>query len=92
MGRMVRLAERPDWRTASALAQDLMACRGDDVVIDASTPAEPSALVLEIVLAAAAQWRSDGRDLRLANPSAAFTDTCHVLGLDVDSLAMAPHA
>lgn len=90
MGGTVRLAERPDWRTASDLAQDLLACRGGDVVIDASRAVEPSALVLEVILSAATQWRADGHGLCLRDPSAEFIGACAALGIDSACLSAVP--
>lgn len=86
MESVVRLIERPDWREASALADELRSRRGAAVTIDASQPISVSALVIEVLVAAAKQWRLDGHPFRIVDRSAPFDETCRTLGFEPGNL------
>lgn len=68
------LANRLDLPAARPLAEAISARSGEDLEIDASTVAHLGGLCLQVLLAAAASWRSAGRRLTLAHRSAAFDE------------------
>lgn len=70
---------------AEALADALKALRGSDLAVDATAVAFIATPCLQVLLAAARTWRSDGRTLVLA-PSDALRACLDDLGLDPAAL------
>lgn len=73
----------PGSLTAGAVAElrgALEAARGKDAAIDLSGVETIGGLCLELVLAAQATWRAEGRTLSLEAPSAAFMRDAATLG------------
>ncbi|MCY1125367.1 STAS domain-containing protein [Frigidibacter sp. RF13] len=68
----VTLDRRLDLTVAGRLRTRFLALRGRPVQVDASEVALLGGLCLQVLLAAAATWRSDGRAFRIAPRSAAF--------------------
>lgn len=70
------------------LKGELLRRRGADVLIDGSTLKEAGALGVQLLLAAQALWRSDGRKLGVVNPSRILVELLD--GLDADVLMAQP--
>lgn len=70
-----------DVTAAGALRDDLIARRGADLDIDASAVTRFGGLCLQVLLAAAAAWRDDGRILTLAG-SDAFLRSLRLFGAE----------
>ncbi len=81
-----------DIKAVTQLAENLLAHRGSDVVIDAGQVERLGAQSLQVLLSAVATWRADGHLLEVANPSEAFTESLRVFGVDADSWLKHPHA
>ncbi len=79
---LVVLPPRLDPAAGLQLRDQLLARRGNDLVLDASGVTSLSALALEVVIAAALRWQVDRRSLRVVGPSTAWEATCNTLGLD----------
>lgn len=63
------LPETLDMRAAQPLRDELIAARGASAELDGSNVRRLGALGLQILLAAERQWRADGCQLRLVEPS-----------------------
>jgi chemotaxis protein CheX len=81
-----------DIKAVSLLAENLLAHRGSDIVIDARQVERLGAQSLQVLLSAVATWRADGHLLEVANPSEAFTEGLRVFGIDDQSWLRLPHA
>ncbi len=69
-----------DLKAAGALKADIQARAGAPLEIDASKVERLGGLCLQILLAAAAHWRSANIDFRLVNPGDAFRNDARLLG------------
>ena len=78
---VVPLDEMLDLHAARPLAEMLLARRGSDLELDASSVRRLGGLCLQVLLSAADAWAEDGRSLALLNPSAAFTEGLACLGV-----------
>jgi len=58
-----------DLAAAAPLKAALLARRGGDLTLDGSSVSRLGALCLQVLLAAAATWRSDGRAFEVSSPS-----------------------
>jgi chemotaxis protein CheX len=81
-----------DIKAVSLLAENLLAHRGADIVIDAGHVERLGAQSLQVLLSAVATWRADGHLLEVANPSEAFTEGLRVFGVDDHSWLRHPHS
>jgi chemotaxis protein CheX len=88
--RTIVLEQVLDLNTAVPLAENLMAHRGSDIVIDAGEVARLGAQSLQVLLSAVATWQADGRMLDFAQPSAAFIESLQLFGINADSLLLQP--
>ncbi len=70
--RCLRLSRRLDLTAAAGLRADLLARAGDDLSLDAEDVAHLGGLCLQVLLAAGAHWRLQGRCLSLGRRSPAF--------------------
>ena len=70
---------------AEALADELKALRGSDLVVNATAVAFIATPCLQVLLAAARTWRNDGRALVL-EPSESLLSSLDDLGLDRGAL------
>lgn len=74
----------------SAATPDLkdmfMARRGNAIIIDASQVRRVGVQSLQVLVAAARTWRSEGLDFRLENPSAELIETIALVGLPREEL------
>ena len=80
----LHLREVMDAAYPATLLADLLACRGQTIDVDASAVVRASTLGLQVLLSAAATWKSDGVSFRLVEPSGAFGDALRTLGLSSD--------
>ncbi len=78
----VRLASTLDMAAARPLAQELLAARGADVVIDASEVRHLGAQCLQVLTSAARTWQADRAGFAVVDPSDAFTGGTRLLGLE----------
>ena len=76
------LARRLDAAAASRLGAELLALRGQPVLVDAGEVELASGLAFEVLLSATRQWRLDGQPLEVGRASAAFRAACTALALD----------
>ncbi len=76
------LARRLDAAAAGRLGAELLALRGRPVLIDAGGVELASGLALEVLVAAARQWRLDGHALEIGHGSPAFQAACETLALE----------
>jgi chemotaxis protein CheX len=82
----VTLDRRLDLTAAGPLRARFLALRGKAVRVDAGEVALLGGLCLQILLAAAAAWRDDGRPLRIAPRSAAFDAALASFALPLSAL------
>jgi chemotaxis protein CheX len=80
-----------DLKAATPLAENLLAHRGSDVVIEASEVERLGAQSLQVLLSAVATWQADGHLLEFVHPSDAFVESLHIFGVDADRLLRHPH-
>lgn len=76
-------------RASGPLVGDLLSARGSDVTLDASAVERLGTQCLQVLLSAAATWRSDGACLTIEEPSPAFRDALAIAGLELDDLTAA---
>ena len=76
----LRLAAALDLNAAAPLAAELLARRGQDLVIDAAHVARIGGQCLQVLLSARATWAADGRAFSIAEPSSDFIDALTLLG------------
>ncbi|MGV9005207.1 MAG: STAS domain-containing protein [Brevundimonas sp.] len=78
--RSISLPERMDASALLAVQAEIMACRGDDLDLDASGIRRFGGLALQLILAASRTWCCDGFCLRLLNPAPSVRDAVEGLG------------
>jgi chemotaxis protein CheX len=76
----MRLAANLNMSAAAPLYAELAQARGAPIKLDASDVESLGGLCLQVLIAAAAAWRRDGKDFSVANRSAAFLEAMHLLG------------
>ncbi|AGK59375.1 hypothetical protein HYPDE_38528 [Hyphomicrobium denitrificans 1NES1] len=77
-----------DSSAAAAIKEMLLAQRGDALVIDASQIRRVGVQSLQVLVAAARTWQSDGKSYRLENPSPEFLETIALVGLPREDLLL----
>ena len=75
------LPERLDTATAPGLADALRGRLGEVLMLDGAAVSKVGALGLQVLVAAVRQWREDGKELTLENPSDALLEGCKWLGI-----------
>src|SRR5262249_43076649 len=80
----LRLPEVLDLRAAAPLAQSFLSHRGKELVVDASRVERVGAQCLQVLLAAAATWATDGARLSLGRPTAELLEGGRLLGIRLD--------
>lgn len=78
---IVELAAILDLNAASPLAAELLARRGEAVILDASRVERIGGQCLQVLLAAVRTWRTDAVPLTVADASSDFTQGLRRLGL-----------
>lgn len=77
---VLKLPASVDAATAAAVRAELLERRGADLTVDASEVRRFGGLGLQLLLAGARAWASDGRAFRIADPSPAFTEALRLTG------------
>jgi chemotaxis protein CheX len=90
-GAALSLADVLDLKAAGPLHGEILACRGQDLTLDASEVRRLGAQCLQVLAAAASAWRADGKTLRVDRPSSAFTQALQAFGVE-GGLLKEPHA
>jgi|CXWL01.1.fsa_nt_gi chemotaxis protein CheX len=70
----MRLPQILDLGAAAPLWSGLSSVRGQALQVDASEVERFGGLCLQVLVAAQAQWRADGVEFSIVNPSSAFAD------------------
>lgn len=73
---------------AVAVKEMLLARRGNALVVDASQVRRVGAQSLQILIAAARTWQSDGQNYCVANSSSELLDTIALIGLSREDLVL----
>jgi chemotaxis protein CheX len=82
---MLQLPEALDLLAATPLAKMLLAQRGANIVIDASSVQRVGAQCVQVLLSAASTWTADGLSFVIANRSPAFVEGLQLLGIPGDT-------
>jgi len=80
------LAPVLDLNEAQALHGKLMALRGNDLAIDASSVERIGALCVQVLMAGAKSWEADKQSFTFSKASDAFTKTTQLIGVNIDHL------
>lgn len=80
----LQLPEILDLTAAPPLAQSFLAQRGGELSVDASRVRRVGAQCLQVLVAAAATWKTDDARLRVINPTEEFLEGCRLLGVQFD--------
>ncbi len=80
---VINLPEILDLKAATALQADLLRCRGEDLVLDASDVRRLGGQCLQILLAARQTWLTHGHTFRVSNASEAFQQNLKIFGADL---------
>jgi chemotaxis protein CheX len=80
----LQLPEVLDLTAATPLAQSLLSRRGAELSVDASRVRRVGTQCLQVLLAAAATWKTDGLRLRLVKPTPEFLEGGRLLGIHLD--------
>ena len=83
----VELPEVLDLTAAAPLTEQLVACRGLDLSIDASRVRRLGGQCLQILLSCAATWKADGAKLDLVQASDEFVEALRQFGITPATLA-----
>ena len=75
-----------DLNAAGALHSNLMAARGSDLVIDASSVERAGALCLQVLMSAAKTWEEEKHSLTFSQMSDALTKTMQLAGVNCDHM------
>ena len=89
MGKTIALVEHLGTGAAPALAEELLALRGDDLSIDASKTDHIGALGQQVLVAACRQWAVDGHAFSISALSDAFRNDVSTLGVSPGELGAA---
>jgi anti-anti-sigma regulatory factor len=77
-----------DSSAAATIKEMLLARRGNALVVDASQVRRVGVQPLQVLVAAARTWQSDGQGYRLENPSPEFLETIALVGLPREDLLL----
>ncbi len=84
--RTVELPEALDFTAAAPLADRLLNCVGEDLVIDASAVQRLGGSCLQVLIAAARTWNAENGSLTIERPSARFLEDLKSLGFEPETL------
>lgn len=84
----IALAPALDLRAAAPLKAEILALRGQAVMLDGSAVQRLGGLCFQVLLSAIKTWRDDGQDLTLINASEAFVAQWSALGATVSDLGV----
>ncbi len=77
----VRLPSRLDTSAATELKETLTKARGADLTLDADEVRWLGAAAAQVLVAAGAAWRKDGKRLSIAKPTPELADCARLMGL-----------
>lgn len=80
------LAKVLDLNEASALHAKLMALRGSNLAVDASSVERAGALCIQVLMSAAKSWEEDKHSFHFSKVSDALTKTMQLVGVNYDHL------
>lgn len=83
-GKPLQLPEVLDLTAAAPLAKSLLSRRGSELNIDASRVNRVGAQCLQVLVAAAETWKTDGVGLRLMKPTPEFLEGSRLLGIHLE--------
>jgi chemotaxis protein CheX len=83
--RVIELPETLDMPAASSLAESFAKLVGEPLAVDASRVQRLGASCLQVLLAAARTWKTEGDALSLVEPSPRFLEDLNLLGLAPDT-------
>lgn len=83
---VITLHPRLDLAAAAPLAGELRAARGRPVSLDAGSVERLGGQCLQVLLSAAATWRSEATAFAVSAPSENFLADLGLLGLSIDAL------
>jgi chemotaxis protein CheX len=86
MAALVQLSPVLDIRAAGPLAAELLALRGNDVVIEGADVVHLGTQCLQVLLAARATWRDDEAAMDVVNPSPELIECLNLLGVQPETL------
>ena len=86
MENQLRLDEVLDLKAAGRLHANLLGLRGEGLVLDASDVQRLGGQCLQVLLAALAAWREDGKPFSFSNPSGAFLQALNLFGINPGDL------
>ena len=75
-----------DLNAAGTLHSNLMAARGSDLVIDASSVERAGALCLQVLMSAAKTWEEEKHSLTFSQMSEAVMKTMQLAGVNYDHM------
>ncbi len=82
----VTLSPVLDVRAAKALHAELLAFRGDTIIVDASNVERIGAQCAAILLSAARSWDHDGQEFSLVNPSEGLAKGLDLMGIGLSEI------
>jgi chemotaxis protein CheX len=85
---IVALPETLDSSSAAGIKEQLLANRGSPVVVDAGQVRRTGMQAVQVLLAAAQTWRSDGKSYVVANAADEFLETLTLVGLSRQDLSI----
>jgi len=83
-GKQLQLPAVLDLTAAAPLAKSLLSRRGAELSVDASRVNRVGAQCLQVLVAAAETWKTDGVGLRLVKPTPEFLEGSRLLGIHLD--------
>ncbi|PNG24411.1 STAS domain-containing protein [Methylocella silvestris] len=87
--RRARIVELPavlDLKAASPLVAELLACRGDELLVDASRVERLGGQCLQALMSAAITWKADELPLAIVDASQEFVDGLRRFGVALEDL------
>ncbi|WP_409019036.1 STAS domain-containing protein [Brevundimonas vesicularis] len=84
----ISLSSVLDLRAAMPLKAEILAVRGQAVMLDGSAVQRLGGLCFQVLLAAIRTWREDGQSLTFVNVSEAFAAQWSALGASVSDLGV----
>lgn len=78
----LKLPENLDIAAATSLAETFRKRRGRGLSVDASRVGRVGGLYVQVMLAAKAAWESDGKALKILQPSEAYCEAMRMCGAE----------
>lgn len=83
---ILKLPENLDLNAASAMHEQLLQLKGQEIEVDASDVKKPGAQCIQVLIAAKKTWDADEKPLVIGAMSEAFEHTLKILGISGDVL------